>query len=225
MLELLNAFNSNYDKYATIYKKQYEHDLDGAYTISFYEMLTEQPDPSLGFYKVKLVGGYHGGPYYEDSYTDVVSGFFITNGREEKGYPISHNKISIGELRVDYKSTKFDLNIFESTKKLNRFWISDLEIIKNKYPELAQQVQERIEAYISYLAGIQKQHGYKSTWVYYRFQEKLLSMNILVNGEILKNTCYFYSSQAHYNSASHKLISLSERERLQFKQEVLHRPD
>lgn len=225
MLGLLNAFNSNHNKCATIYKKQYEYDLDGAYTISFYEMLTEQPDPSLGFYKVKLVGGYHGGSYYEDAYTDVEPGFFVTNGKEEKGYPINHNQISIGALSVGYKSTKFILNTFESTKKLNRFWISDLSIIKNKHPELAQQVQEKIDGYISYLARIQKQHGYKSTWVYYRFQEKLLSMNIMVNGEILKNTCYFYSSQAHYNSASHKLISLSEREMLQFKQEMLHRHD
>ncbi|EOD5343870.1 hypothetical protein ACJXWG_004458 [Vibrio parahaemolyticus] len=223
--KLLDTFNLTYNKSATIYRQQYEHDLDHAYTVLFYEKARDHFEQSKGFYLLRLVGGYRGGEYYEKGYACVKSGYFVTDGNEEKGYPISPNEISVGSLRVGYRSTSFDSNPFESTQLFNRFWVSDIDIIKNEHPEVAQQIQHLLDSHISYLAEIQQQRGYKSTWVYYRFQEKRESLINLINGQLLKDTRYFYCPQIHYNKFSSQMVKFSKKESAQFRQEYLTRWD
>ena len=212
-LHKMVLFNQEYGKNALFFKCQYEYDLDNAFTVSFYEMLGKV-DLATGICPVRKVGGFNGGSYYTSHQKDKA-GFYECSSRIENGYPLTDSSISIGYLRVGYRAISFETNGFNSVFPFSRYWNSDLDEIAKIDPKAAHEVRTFLNEHIYELVKIQSQRKYKSTWVYYKYQDKSEYLSRVINGQILKGTDQFYSPDIHYNRYSSELVDLSERERVE----------
>ncbi|MGF1685069.1 hypothetical protein [Photobacterium minamisatsumaniensis] len=211
-LTLLNDFNELAGEQATIYGRNYIYDTDGAYSVGFYR-LCEGLDSSTGICKLKYLGVFNGGRFFDE--VEPEKSGFVLSSRDSiiEGYPMSKDTISVGQFRVEYRSTHICTDIHNSLLPFPRYWESDFEVIKLNFPEEAQKISELLDQRISYLAKIQASKGYKSAWVYYRFLEKSEFLTSVINGNILRNTCYFFCPEVYYNKYSSRVMSMSVKER------------
>lgn len=208
-LVLLKQFNEESEKQATIYARKYYYDCDGEFSVNFYQM-SSGLDHSTGACRLKYLGCFNGG----HALSQRRSGFEFSNSEVTvPGYPMSGDSISVNQFRVEFKSSHIVKDLHSSLIEFPRYWESDFERIKADYPEQAREITELLDQRISYLASIQLSKGYKSSWVYYQFIDKLDALTSAINGRILKGTQYFYSPEAYFNKFSSRLVSLSAREK------------
>lgn len=219
--EKLEKFNKNFKKNAVFFLcRSFWPDIDGD-AIEFYELI-EDINPVDGFYLIKQVGNFNYGHYFENHNT-TESGFICSNNSSiyvrdsiRKGFPLSKNNIHIDSPTVRFKSGRYDLYSFlicKSCIPINRYWIEDIEDISDKDSELSFEISLMINQVIGHLADIQVKNDFKSSWVYYRFLEKRQGLNKLINGDMLRNTEFFYDSLIHYNRFSSSFVELSAKER------------
>lgn len=208
-LALLTQFNEESDKQATIYARKYHYDCDGEFSVNFYQM-SSGLDDSTGTCRLQYLGCFNGG----HALSQRVLGFdFSNNEVTVPGYPMSRDSISVDQFRVEFKSSHIVKDLYTSLIQYPRYWESDFEKIKADYPEQAREITELLDQRISYLASIQSSKGYKSSWVYYTFINKINVLTRAINGRILKGTPYFCSPEAYFNKYSSRLVSLSAREK------------
>ncbi|MGF1693980.1 hypothetical protein [Photobacterium kagoshimensis] len=214
-LTLLSEFNKLVKNKATIYGRNYIYDTNGCYTVSFYRLF-EGVDSSTGVCKLKYLGAFNHGDVFEEMEPSNTGFVTSSEGAVIEGYPLSKNTVSVGEFRVEYKSTYIKTNTHESLLSFSRYWVSDFEMINKSYPNEAKKISELLDQSISSLAKIQTSNGYKSAWVYYRFLESYEYLLSIVNSSILINTCYYFCPKIYYNKYASRFISKSKQERTLF---------
>ena len=208
-LDLLSEINKLFKQTSTlIHRTNFGDDLDDAYEWKFYVQELNKKPNRIGQLLFKRVGSYQVGKYFEDK------GFSLYEKEDiRKCYPVEENRAAYHSIGIVYRECRFDhRNDAFSSTPFSRWWISDWDILKDKYPQESKQISKLVLSEIKQLAETANLREYKSGWVYHRFLEKVSQFEDQINNNILADTCFYFSPTIFYNHFSPKVVKFSKKE-------------
>jgi hypothetical protein len=209
---ILSGFNKKYGQSALLIDGGYDSDI-GIYHYQIHKI--NKYDKVNGKVFLENIGSYvpdeQGNLPFNMKY-----GFSFFEGCQHKGvpfYPISRS--TVARISIEYKQTSYTAyggcssceNIFE------RFWVKSFDNLLKNCPQESLSVKDLVISEIKKLSNIAVMRDYSRNWVYYKFMDKVQTIDQKINNEILQNTPYYYSSQLAYNQFSWGLVQSSTKDK------------
>lgn len=207
-IKLLNEFNLQMSTNATlIHQTNFGDDLYDHWEWSFYEKTS-----SKNVYN--LVGFCRKGNLFDEERIEGFTSALDARKPTVEVYPIALNE-AVGQLYSPWYS-RFQKRWFYKgfPNEFDRYWIDEESLIQDKFPDKWEKINQLCLREIKRLAHIGKSKDYKSAWVYHKYKDTNLTE--IINNLILRDTCFYYSSEIFYHRFSSPFMYSSSKERKEF---------